>query len=360
MRIAMRIGAGRRHVHGFADRRGCRRRAATVEEHMTLDRRTLGLAALAAPAILALPASARAQAAWPDRPVRVIVPWPPGGSTDAMARLLQQRLSERLGQTIVIENRGGASGAIGAGQAAQAAPDGYTWLLAFDTQGVNASLMRLPFDTVTDFAPVSLMARGPMFLVTHRDKPFRTVADWLAAARRAPETVTYATSGSGTLAHLAMTLLSTAGNFKVTHVPYRGGGPATTAMLGGEIDSYMTNAVVVMPHIRAGNLRPLAVTSAERWPGLPDIPTFAEAGLTGAEAYTWWAWFGRTGTPAPIVERMGEALRATLREPAITARIEELGANVVASSPAELTSFLRAEIDKWGKVIRDNNIRAES
>jgi tripartite-type tricarboxylate transporter receptor subunit TctC len=322
-------------------------------------RRQITTAALAAPLITAS-GGARAQAAWPDRPVRVIVPWPPGGSTDAMARLLQQRLSERVGQTIVIENRGGASGAIGAGAAAQAAPDGYTWLLAFDTQGVNASLMRLPFDTLGDFAPVTLIARGPMFLVTHKDKPFPTVQEWLAAARREPEKVTYATSGSGTLAHLAMTLLANQGNFKVTHVPYRGGGPATTAMLSAEIDSYMTNAVVVMPHIRAGVLRPLAVTSAERWPGLPDIPTFGEVGLSGAESYTWWALFGRAGTPAPIIEKMGDALRATLREPAIAARIEELGANVVASSPAELATFLRAEIDKWGKVIRDNNIRAES
>jgi tripartite-type tricarboxylate transporter receptor subunit TctC len=315
---------------------------------------------LTVPAILVLPNAARAQQGWPDRPVRVIVPWAPGGSTDAMARLLQQRLSERIGQTIVIENRGGASGSIGAGQAAQAAPDGYTWLLAFDTQGVNPGLMRLPFDTVGDFAPVSLMARGPMFLVTHKDKPFRTIQDWLAAARKDPEKITYATSGSGTLAHLAMTLLATQGGFKVTHVPYRGGGPATTAMLSAEIDSYMTNAVVVMPHIRAGNLRPLAVTSAERWPGLPEIPTFGEIGLAGAESYTWWAWFGRTGTPAPILEKMGDALRATLREPAISTRIEELGANVVASSSAELATFLRAEIDKWSKVIRDNNIRAES
>jgi tripartite-type tricarboxylate transporter receptor subunit TctC len=315
---------------------------------------------LAAPALLALPGIARAQTQWPDRPVRVIVPWAPGGSTDAMARLLQQRLSERIGQAIVIENRGGASGSIGAGQAALAAPDGYTWLLAFDTQGVNPGLMRLPFDTVGDFAPVTLIARGPMFLVTHRDKPFRTIQDWLAAVRRDPEKITYATSGSGTLAHLAMTLLATQGGFKVTHVPYRGGGPATTAMLGGEIDSYMTNAVVVMPHIRAGTLRPLAVTSAERWPGLPDVPTFAQAGLAGAESYTWWAFFGRTGTPAPILDRMGEALRATIREPAIATRIEELGANVVASSGPELATFLRGEIDKWTQVIRANDIRAES
>lgn len=321
-------------------------------------RRQLAGPALAIPLVIAS-GRARAQAAWPDRAVRVVVPWPPGGSTDAVARILQQRLSERLGQAIVIENRGGASGSIGAGAAAQAAPDGYTWLLAFDTQGVNASLMRLPFDTVKDFAPVALIARGPMFLVTHKDKPFRSVADWLTAAKAEPEKVTYATSGSGTVAHLAMTLLANQGGFKVTHVPYRGGGPATTAMLSAEIDSYMTNAVVVMPHIRSGVLRPLAVTSGARWPGLPEIPTFAEAGLSGAESYTWWGFFGRAGTPQPILDRMGEALRATLREPAISQKIEEQGANVVASQPAELASFLDAEIEKWAKVIRDNNIRAE-
>jgi tripartite-type tricarboxylate transporter receptor subunit TctC len=318
------------------------------------------MAPLAAPALLALAPAARAQAAWPDRPVRVIVPWAPGGSTDAVARILQQRLSERIGQTIVIENRGGASGAIGAGAAAQAAPDGYTWLLAFDTQGVNPGLMRLPFDTIADFAPVTLIARGPMFLVTHADKPFKSIQDWLAAARKDPETITYATSGSGTLAHLAMTLLASRGGFKVTHVPYRGGAPATTAMLSQEIDSYMTNAVVVMPHIRAGKLRPLAITTPARWPGLPEIPTFAEVGLPGAEAYTWWAFFGRTGTSPPILDKMGEALRATLNEPAIKERISAQGADVVAGSPDQLGAFLKEEIAKWSKVIADNNIKAES
>lgn len=321
-----------------------------------MHRRTL----LAGPALATLAGTARAQQAWPDKPVRVVVPWAPGGSTDAVARIIQQRLSERLGQPVVIENRGGASGSIGAGQVAQAAPDGYTWLLAFDTQGVNASLMRLPFDTLRDFAPVTLIARGPMFLVTHSNKPFRSIQDWMAAVKADPEKITYATSGSGTLAHLSMTLLASQGGFKVTHVPYRGGGPATTAMLSQEIDSYMTNAVVVMPHIRAGTLRPLAVTSAERWPGLPEIPTFKEIGLPGAEAYTWWAFFGRAGTPQPILDRMTEALRATLNEPAIRERISQQGADVEAGTPAELDTFLRAEIAKWGKVIADNNIRAES
>jgi tripartite-type tricarboxylate transporter receptor subunit TctC len=321
-----------------------------------MHRRTL----LAAPALATLAGTARAQPAWPDKPVRVVVPWAPGGSTDAVARIIQQRLSERLGQAVVIENRGGASGSIGAGQVAQAAPDGYTWLLAFDTQGVNASLMRLPFDTLRDFAPVTLIARGPMFLVTHSNKPFKSIQDWMAAVKADPEKITYATSGSGTLAHLAMTLLASQGGFKVTHVPYRGGGPATTAMLSQEIDSYMTNAVVVMPHIRAGSLRPLAVTSAERWPGLPEIPTFKEIGLPGAEAYTWWAFFGRAGTPQPILDRMGEALRATLNEPAIKERISQQGADVEAGTPAQLEAFLKAEIEKWGRVISDNNIRAES
>ena len=325
-----------------------------------MQRRSLLMAPLAAPALLALAPAARAQAAWPDRPVRVVVPWAPGGSTDAVARIIQQRLSERIGQTIVIENRGGASGAIGAGAAAQAAPDGYTWLLAFDTQGVNPGLMRLPFDTVADFAPVTLIARGPMFLVTHADKPFKSIQDWLAAARKDPEKITYATSGSGTLAHLAMTLLASRGGFKVTHVPYRGGAPATTAMLSQEIDSYMTNAVVVMPHIRAGKLRPLAITTPARWPGLPEIPTFAEVGLPGAEAYTWWAFFGRTGTAQPILDKMGEALRATLNEPAIKERISAQGADVVAGSPDQLGTFLKEEIAKWSKVIADNNIKAES
>jgi tripartite-type tricarboxylate transporter receptor subunit TctC len=326
-----------------------------------LRRRSLvTLTAAGTASVLAAPGILRAQGAWPDRPIRLVVPWPPGGSTDTIARLFQARLGAVLGQPVVIENRGGASGSIGAGEAARAAPDGYTWMLQYDNEAPNQTLMRLPYRTLEHLAPVSLVATGPLVMVAHQSTPFRNFQDVIAAARREPERWNYASSGVGGLAHISTTLLQQLGNFRLTHVPYRGGGPAVTAAVAGEVPLFMTNVVIVSQHIRAGTLRPLGVTTGTESRHVPNTPAFAQQGLGDFQAPTWWAFFGRTGTPQPIVDRMHAALTQVLREPEVKARIEEQGCDVTASSPEECRRFVAAEIERWARVIRENNISADS
>ncbi|MFT8244422.1 tripartite tricarboxylate transporter substrate binding protein [Roseomonas sp. BN140053] len=302
----------------------------------------------------------RAQGNWPNRPVRLVVGWPPGGSVDTLARILQPRWQQLLGQPLVVENKGGASGSIGAVEVARAAPDGNTWLLAYDTQATNETVMQLPFQTLRDLAPVSLVASGPLALVAHRDAPYRSFAEVVEAAKRAPDSISYASSGVGGLSHVAMTRLQQQGGFRLTHVPYRGAGPATQDAVAGHVPLFMTNIVPIAGHVRAGTLRPLGVTTAGESRFLPGTPSFAQQGFGGFEAPTWWALLAPARTPEPILARMHEVVTTVLREPEIRAKFEEQGAEVVASSPAECDRFLREEISKWGQVIRDNNIRADS
>ena len=317
------------------------------------------LLALAAAGVAA-PLVARAQGAWPDRPIRMIVPWAPGGSTDTIARLFQARLGAILGQTVVIENRGGASGAIGAAEAARAPADGSTWMFQYDNEASNQTLMRLTYRTLEAFAPVSLVATGPLVMVAHHSTPFRNFQDVVAAARREPDRWNYATSGAGGLAHIATTLLQQQNNFRLTHVPYRGGGPAVTAAVANEVPLFMTNVVIVSQHIRAGTLRPLGVTTRTESRHVPNAPSFAQQGFGDFEAPTWWALFGRTGTPQPILDRMHAAITQAVTDPEVKARIEEQGCDIRASSPEEARSFVANEIERWGQVIRQNDIRADS
>jgi tripartite-type tricarboxylate transporter receptor subunit TctC len=317
-------------------------------------------AGLAAPAAAALPRPALAQAPWPARPVRLIVGWPPGGSVDTIARILQPRMQEVLGQPIVIENKGGASGSIGGADAARAAPDGYTWLLAYDTTATNETVMRLPYRTPDAFAAVSLVATGPLCMVAHKDTPYRSFRDAVEAAKGKPGDITYATSGVGGLAHVATTLLQQQGGFRLDHVPYRGAGPAVQDAMAGHVPLFMSNVVVISQHIKAGTLRPLGVTTPGETPHVPGVPSFAQQGFGGFEAPTWWAMLAPARVPAPVIQRMHEALAGVLAEPETKAKVEEQGADVVASTPDECKRFIQAEIGKWGKVIRDNNIRADS
>ncbi|MBR0682851.1 tripartite tricarboxylate transporter substrate binding protein [Roseomonas eburnea] len=309
---------------------------------------------------LAVPNVLRAQGAWPDRPVRVIVPFPPGGSTDTIARLFQSKLAEELGKPVVIENRGGASGSIGAIEAARAQPDGYTWLLAYDNEATNQTVMRLPYRAMEAFAPVSLVATGPLALVAHRNAPYRTFQDVVNAAKSAPDSIGYATSGVGGLAHVSTTLLASQAGIKLTHVPYRGGGPAVQDAVAGNVPLFMSNVVIISQHIRSGVLRPLGVTTRQETRHVPDVRSFAQQGLGDFEAPTWWAFLGRAGTPEPILRKMQEALVRAVSYPDVKARIEEQGCDVQASSPEICGRFLSAEIEKWGRVIRANGITADS
>lgn len=322
-----------------------------------MNRRTL-LALTAAG--LAAPGYLRAQGAWPERPVRVIVPFPPGGSVDTIARLFQNKLAEGLGRPVVIENRGGAAGSIGATEAARAQPDGYTWLLAYDNEATNQTVMRLSYRAMEAFAPVSLVATGPLALVAHKDTPYRTFQDVVDAAKRAPDSIGYATSGVGGLAHVSTTLLTSQAGIKLTHVPYRGGGPAVQDAIAGNVPLFMSNVVIISQHIRSGILRPLGVTTRGESRHVPGVRPFAQQGFGDFEAPTWWAFLGRAGTPEPIMRRMHEALTRALNDSDVKAKIEEQGCDVQASSPEVCGRFLASEIEKWGRVIRDNNITADS
>ncbi len=314
----------------------------------------LAAAGVAAPSVL------RAQAAWPDRPIRLIVPWAPGGSTDTIARLFQQRLGAVLGQPVVIENRGGASGAIGAAEAARAPADGSVWMFQYDNEAANQTLMRLSYRTLEAFAPVSIVATGPLVMVAHQSTPFQSFRDVVEAARREPDRWNYATSGAGGLAHISTTLLQQQNNFKLTHVPYRGGGPAVTAAVANEVPLFMTNVVIVSQHIRNGVLRPLGVTTRTESRHVPGTPSFAQQGMGNFEAPTWWGLFGRAGTPEPIMQKMHAAIVQAVNDPDVKPKIEEQGCDILASSPEEAHRFVANEIERWGQVIRENGIRADS
>ena len=319
-----------------------------------------GLFGLTAAGLFA-PSVPRAQGAtWPDRPVRIVVPFPPGGSNDTIARLLQPKLSEALGQPVVVDNRGGASGSVGAVEAARAAPDGHTWLLVNDNEATNQTTMRLQYRLMQAFAPVSLLATGPLALVAHKDTPWKTFADLVAAAKAAPDTISYATSGIGSLAHVSTTLLQQLGGFKLTHVPYRGGGPALKDVLGGQVPLFMSNVVIISQHIKAGTLRPLGVTTAGETRHVPGAKSFSQQGFADFEAPTWWAFLGRAGTPDPVLQKMSNAVTQVMQMPDIRNRIEEMGADVVAGGAERCRRFLNTEVAKWGRVIRDSNITADS
>ena len=289
-----------------------------------------------------------------------MVPWPAGGGTDILARIFTPRLGEILGKPVVIENRGGASGSIGAIETARAAPDGYTWMLAFDPEAGNQTLLRLPYQLLEAFAPITVVATAPLVLAAGQGTPWRSLPELVEAAKRAPDTIGYATAGVGTLAHISTVLLQQVGGFKLLHVPYRGGGPATQAALSGEVPLFMTPVPPANQHIRAGTLRPLAVTTGGETRHVPGVRSFAQQGFAGFEAPTWWALLGRAGTPEPILRRMWDAMSATLRSPEVRAKLEEQGADVVANGPDGTRRFLEGEIEKWGRVIRDNNITVGS
>jgi tripartite-type tricarboxylate transporter receptor subunit TctC len=323
-----------------------------------LTRRTTLAATMAG---LGAPPFALAQSeAWPNRPIRIIVPFPPGGAVDMIARIMQQPLADTLGRSVVIDNRSGGSGSVGAIEAARSAPDGYTWFIAFDNEAVNQSLMQLPYRAIDAFAPVTLMATGPMALVAHPSRPLRSFADVLQAARQRPDALSYATGGIGSLAHVAATLLQQQAAFRMVHVPYRGGAPALQDSLANVVPLFMSNLVLINQHVRSGALRPLGVTTRGESRHLPGVPSFVQQGVADFEALTWFAFLGRAGTPEPIMARMHQAVTRVLRDPAVQPRIEDLGCDIVAGTPAECGRFFAAEIEKWGRVVREHGITVDS
>ena len=313
----------------------------------------LAAAGIAAPSVL------RAQTAWPDRPIRLIVPWAPGGSTDTIARLFQPRLAAILGQPVVIENRGGASGAIGAAEAARAPADGSTWMFQYDNEAANQTLMRLTYRTLEAFAPVSVVATGPLVMVAHQSTPFRNFQDVVAAARQAPDRLNYATSGVGGLAHISTTLLQQQNNFRITHVPYRGGGPAVTAAVANEVPLFMTNVVIVSQHIRAGTLRPLGVTTRGETRHVPGVRSFAQQGFGDFEAPTWWAFLGRAGTPEPILIALQNAIRDAVNDPGVQSIFSAQGIIPRYQDRATMARLIREETATWQPIIQRLGLRLD-
>jgi tripartite-type tricarboxylate transporter receptor subunit TctC len=307
------------------------------------------------------PAALAQEAKWPSKPVRFIVPFPPGGSVDPLARLLGARLSPVLGQQFIVDNRPGASGSIGAAVAAKSPPDGYTFLFVFDTHAVNPTLLpKMPFDTVKDLAPLMLIGTAPMAIATHPSKPFKSFGDVIKAAKAKPESVTYGSIGSGSLGHLTMILLQQAGGFKITHIPYKGGGPMTTDALGGQVDLAIGSVAVLAQHVKAGKLRAIAVTGDKRSHTMSDVPALSEQGFPGFSALAWWGVFAPTGTPKPIMDRMHSEMTKALQTPELHNQLsEQLGMDLTVSTPEALQKWLIGEIARWGKVVRDNNVKPE-
>ena len=323
-------------------------------------RRFLGLAAfaLAAPPLL----SSRARAAeWPVKPVRVVVPFAPGGSTDITARLVSNRLQEVWGQSVVVENRPGAGGNIAADNVAHSDPDGYTIFIVGPGQATKQFLYpSLSYDPVGDFAPVTLLITQPNLMCVPNSSPAKSVREFIDYCNANKGKVTYASSGNGTTLHLSGELFKRLANVEMTHVPYRGGAPAINDLIPGRVDVIFDNMPSILSHVRAGSVRGLAVTTKERVAVVPEIPTIAEQGVPGFDVMSWFGFFVPAKTPQEIVARINADTNAALAHPSVKTRLEELGATPKGSTPGELASFLKSEIDKWGPVIREAKIRVDN
>jgi tripartite-type tricarboxylate transporter receptor subunit TctC len=311
--------------------------------------------------ICALPAYAAAAAAdgFPSRPLRLVVPWPPGGSVDPFARLLAQKLPELMGQQIVVDYRPGASGNVGMELAARATPDGYTVVINSLPVVVNPSLFKLPYDVTRDLVPVSLLADSPFVLVVHPSVAVTSVKELIALAKAKPGRLHYSSAGSGTNLHVAAELFKNLTGVNLVHIPYKGGGPALASLLGNEAQLSFLGIMIVQAQQSGGRLRPIAVTSTKRSPVLPDLPTIAESGVPGYEFSAWYAVLAPAGTPKPIVSAWNAAIVKALRSPEMADRIAREGAEVIASSPEAFGAFMRTEIAKWAKVVKDNGLKVE-
>jgi tripartite-type tricarboxylate transporter receptor subunit TctC len=333
-------------------------------EKTSSGRRTFTLGALSSTAALILGlapcAPAMGQDAYPTRPITLIVPFPAGGTTDILARIVGQGLEKELGQAVVIDNRGGAGGNIGGAAAAKAPPDGYTLFMGtVGTHAINASLYKnMPFDPIKDFQPLSRVAMVPNVLVANPSQPFKTVKEMIAYAKANPGKLNFGSSGSGSSIHLSGELFKAMAGIDMVHVPYKGSAPAVTDLLGGQIGIMFDNLPSAIQHVRAGKLRAIAVTTAKRSPQLPDVPTIAEAGVPGYEATSWFGMFATAGTPEPIVSKLHGALLRVLKNADVQKQIAEQGGEPHSESPREFAGFIRQESAKWGKVVKDSGATA--
>jgi tripartite-type tricarboxylate transporter receptor subunit TctC len=320
--------------------------------------RTAVAFALAASSLI--PAISLAQA-YPAKPIRLIVPFPPGGGVDFIGRIVGQKLAERLGQQVIIDNRAGANGIVGLEALKSAPPDGYT--IAAASAGpiaVNPSIYaKLPHDTVRDFAPISNMVNFPLLLVTHPSLPVKDVKELIALAKARPREVHYSSPGSGNSGHLAAELFNSMAGVQIMHIPYKGTAPAVVATLSGEVQLTYSSIPTILPHVRSGRVKALGVGNAQRVPSLPEFPTIAEAGLPGYEAYAWGGMFAPANTPGDVITRLNREIVAIVKQKDVADRLLAEGTIPTPSSPEEFAAYIRAEIRKWGDVVRSANIKAE-
>jgi tripartite-type tricarboxylate transporter receptor subunit TctC len=302
-----------------------------------------------------------AAAAWPDKPIRIVVAFVPGGGTDVTARLLGPELSQRLGQPVTIDNRGGAGGTMGTDLAARAAPDGYTLLMGnIAPNAINVSIYKsLPYDPERDLLPIALVAVTPNILVVNKDLPVKSVQDLLALARSKPGALNYPSAGRGTSSHLAGELFDAMGKVRMVHVPYKGGGAAFTDLLGGQVQVFFATMPAAMPFVQSGQLRALAVTSEKRSAALPDLPTVSESGLPGYSATTWYGLYAPRGTPADIVARLNREVLDILKKPELREKMIAQGLEPAGGTPEAFAAFIHGEIDKWGQVAKSAGITPE-
>jgi len=309
---------------------------------------------------LALVCAAAFSQPYPTRAVRLIVPFPPGGGTDTMARVVAPKLSEFLGQQVVSENRGGAGANIGAEVAAKSAPDGYTIMLATITNAIGASLYtRLNYDLVRDFATITQLATTPHILVVHPSVPVKTVKEFTAFARARPGDLAYSSSGAGSAAHLAGELFNSLTGVKTVHVPYKGGGPSMIALVGGEVSLAFATMPSAIGYVKSGRLRGIAVTTEKRSPSTPELPTIAETGVKGYEAGSWYGLSAPAGTPKEIVARLHAETLKVVALPDVKERLFNAGFEIVTSSPEQFAAFTRSEIQKWGKIVKSAGLKAD-
>ena len=305
--------------------------------------------------------TAVAQSGYPSRPVRAIVPWPPGGASDVVGRIVAQKLGEQLGYQLVVDNRGGANGAIGTSQAAKSAPDGYTVLVGGMSELVlNPQIAKVPYDTGRDFSPVSALAFGYYIMVVHPSLPAKSVKGFIALAKARPGEIKYASGGTGSNLSLVAELFKITAGIDVAHIPYKGGGPAGVAVLSGESQMMFSTIAATLPYVTAKRLVPLALTGAKRSPALPDVPTFAESGVPGMDAGLWFVLLAPASTPREIVARLNSEVLKLGAAPDYRAQLEKLGFEPFTGSPEQCSEFLKTELNRWGKVIKAAGIKPEN
>ena len=297
---------------------------------------------------------------YPSKPIRLVVTYPAGGGADTMARLISPRLGEALGQPVVVENRGGASGTIAADLVAKSAPDGHTLMLDATAFAVNPSLYpKLPYDPDKAFAPVTLLALFPNVVLVHPANPVSSIKDLIAKIKAEPGKIAFASSGNGSAQHLAAELFRQRAGLDMVHVPYKGGGPALIDVMGGQVPLYFGNMASALPHVKNGKLKALAITGSKRSAAAPDLPTVAESGMPGYQVYEWNAIFAPAGTPPAIVNRLQAEIAKVVKIPEVRDRMLALGGEIVASSPTDLGAWVREQSASWAKVVRASNIKAE-